>query len=131
LRDIVVLAESPGALPEQPGNASVDLAVFEPEYIEIYVETDTPGVLSLALPFERGWQASVNGNDASIHEAYGGLSAVWLDSGSHKIVLQYRPMTFFAGAAISLITSLGVVVALGVALQASRRQRMHDEENNA
>ncbi|NDJ85256.1 MAG: YfhO family protein [Chloroflexi bacterium] len=129
LREIVILAESPGALPEQPGNASVDLDVFEPEYIEIYVETDAPGVLSLALPFERGWQASINGNDASIRKAYGGLSAVWLDSGSHKIVLQYRPMTFFVGAAISLITLLGVVVALGVAL--SRRQRMHDEENNA
>ena len=66
----------PGRAPDDPGRA--DVPRFEPEHIVIEAETAAPAVLTLALPHYPGWRATVNGGEADLLRAYGGLSAVAL-----------------------------------------------------
>lgn len=105
----------PGSAPDDPGTAEV--VTFEPERIAVSAENPAPAVLTLALPDYPGWRATVDGMDADILRAYGGLSAVALpDPGAHTVELVYRPWSYRAGAAISaaawLLVALAAVFAI-------------------
>ena len=112
----------PGSAPDDPGRT--DVQRFEPEHIVIEAETAAPAVLTLALPHYPGWQATVNGNEADLLRAYGGLSAVALpEAGRYTVVLRYQPWTYRAGLGITLIALL-LVSALAVwSFAAARRAR--------
>jgi hypothetical protein len=113
IRQIVLLDQPVGDLPTRDSISVSDATVttFDPEYIAIETNADTTSVLSLALPYVSGWQATVDGQDVDILKAYGGLSALYLDSGGHKIELRYRPMTFMIGLVISGITLLVILIS--------------------
>ncbi|HML24992.1 MAG TPA: YfhO family protein, partial [Aggregatilinea sp.] len=98
--------EFPENFPDDPGSAAV--MAFAPERITISAENPAPAVLTLALPDYPGWEATVDGADAEILRAYGGLSAVALpDAGAHTIELAYRPWSFRIGAILSIAAWLG------------------------
>ncbi len=119
----------PGEAPADPGQATVTL--FEPERIAIEGDAVAPAVLTLALPDYPGWVAKLNGRDVPILRAYGGLSAIALhDAGAFTVTLRYRPRSFIIGGAISLITLLSVIVALGVSLLRRRRTARDSAEWN-
>ena len=113
----------PGTAPDEPGTASI--VTFEPEHMIVEIDTPAPAVLTLALPHYPGWQATVNGADADILRAYGGLSAIALpEAGTYTVELNYDPWTYRAGQWISVITlGLVIVTAVGSWLTAFRRQR--------
>src|SRR5690606_17243673 len=121
IRSTALLSEAPGVdLPEQPpetpGTATV--TQFAPERITIDVDTPAPAILTLALPAYPGWRAAIDGEDAPLLRAYGGLSAIALpDEGTHTITLEYRPLTFTVGAVISIGT---LVVLLGALVMKQR-----------
>ena len=112
VRQIILLEETPGDLPDvdQIGDSQVRITTFEPETINIETLSDTSGILSLALPYVSGWQATVDGEEVDILKAYGGLSAIYLEAGDHKVELRYLPFTFMIGLAISGFTLLGILI---------------------
>lgn len=112
----------PGAPPDDPGSASLD--VFEPERIEISAEVAAPAILTLALPHYPGWNVTVNGAEADLLRAYGGLSAVALPAaGAYTVRLDYAPLSYRAGAWISGLTLAGVVMVTASGWVAARRRR--------
>ena len=112
----------PGSAPDESGRA--ELIRFEPETIEVEVETPSSSVLTLSLPHMPGWQAAVDGNRADILRAYGGLSAIVLpEAGAYSVVLRYRPWTFTVGATLSLAALIVVLAAAAVSVLRIRRQR--------
>jgi hypothetical protein len=123
VREVVILKEDPGPLPAEPGDATVTLESLAPEKIRIQTESDTAGVLSIALPYDKNWQVEIDGEEADLLEAYGGLSAVYLTDGPHEIELTYRPRMLHIGAIISGITLL---LLAGLVLTGLRR---HGVEN--
>lgn len=113
----------PGTAPDDPGEARITR--FEPEQITIEGDTSSPAILTLALPHYPGWQVTVNGEEADLLRAYGGLSAVALpDAGSFTVELRYRPWTFSAGMWISLITLVLVIGVTATAWIMGRRRRV-------
>ena len=75
--------------------------------------------LYFSIPYEKGWRAAVDGEDAVIEPALSVLSAVRLDPGRHTVELRYTPPGFCAGLAISL----AAVLFLGLWLILIRRQK--------
>ncbi|NDJ79303.1 MAG: YfhO family protein [Chloroflexi bacterium] len=124
LQQVALLDRDPGIdLPDEPPAAPglAQVITFEPERIEIEADTPAPAVLTIALPDYPGWQATINGDDADILRAYGGLSAVaLLDSGMYTVKLVYRPWTFRLGALLSLFTLIALVVLVVSAPVAKR-----------
>ncbi len=90
------------------------------EAIEIAELTETPntihlrftnlpghGYLKIADRYERGWIATVNDQEVRV-ENWGGLRAVPIAQGENRVVLEYRPMSFYLGVIITAGTTLGL-----------------------
>jgi hypothetical protein len=71
-----------------------------------------PGYVVLADSFYPGWQATVDGDKASVYQANYLLRAVYVPEGRHTINFVFRPFDFFAGALISGMTFLLIVALL-------------------
>ena len=111
-RRSIVLHQAPGIeLPSEAANGTARVTTFKPEEILIEVDTPAPAILSLSQPHYPGWRASLNGGDVDIIRAYGGLSAVEMPAGQHRLRLEFAPMSYTIGALWSLATWLGLGLA--------------------
>ena len=87
------------------------------ERVAADVNSDAAGILVLADLNYPGWTAEVDGRPAPILFADGYLRAVALSAGPHRVLFRYRPMAFYAGAAVSLVALalLGALLLFGPA----------------
>ena len=83
-----------------------------PEKVAADVDSDAAGILVLADLFYPGWKASVDGKPRPILRADGWLRAVALPPGPHRVELVYRPVSFYAGSAVSAAALLATAVLL-------------------
>jgi hypothetical protein len=121
-RTTVILDRDPGLdLPDRPPtNADARVTSFAPEALTIDVNTPDNAILSVAQPQYPGWQATIDGQPADILRAYGALSAVAVPAGQHTVSLIYDPLSYRAGAIISLTTWAALAI-LGVIVLMRRR----------
>jgi len=102
---------------ECPAAGSGDAAIASYEANEVRIEASGDGgVLVLSDQFYPGWRAKVDGERVEIARADTALRAVCVPPGEHTVTFTYRPMTFYAGAAISaagwLLWALAGLLAL-------------------
>ena len=72
------------------------------------------GMVILSDVWFPGWEATVDGAPAKIHEAYGVIRGVVVARGAHTIEMRYRPASAYVGA---LLTAAGLLGALGLLLR--------------
>jgi hypothetical protein len=60
------------------------------------------GMVVLADTFYPGWVATVDGKEVPILETYGAIRGIVVEAGRHEIEWKFKPMTVFAGAAMTL-----------------------------
>jgi hypothetical protein len=72
------------------------------------VEGPTAGWFVLRDLYFPGWKALVDGRPAPACAADGVFRAVPLGAGLHEVVFQYRPVSFFLGASLTLLTLVGL-----------------------
>lgn len=85
-------------------NDFVTVVGYYPKRIELKSASDSDRYLVLSELFYPGWHAYVDGKEVPILRADFLLRAIPLTAGKHDIVFVYRPMSFLAGAAVSLLT---------------------------
>ncbi len=71
-----------------------------------------PGYLVLLDTYYPSWQAFVDGRSQPILRANYAFRAVALPAGPHRVEFVYRPSSFRAGIWVSLVTWIGVIVAV-------------------
>ena len=59
-----------------------------------------------------GWQAFIDGEKTQIFQANYLFQAIQVPAGSHEVVFKFRPLSFFIGAIVSLLTLLGIFAIL-------------------
>jgi hypothetical protein len=94
-----------------------------PERVVAEVTANYGGLLVLTDLDYPGWIAEENGKRLPILRADGFFRAVALPAGTHRVVFRYRPLSFYAGAAISglaLLALAGLCYA-GEPVRARRR----------
>lgn len=112
LREQVVLERPPsGPLPDEPGIGQATLTRYDPEHITVSTISDTPSILTLALPYVAGWSAQVDGKSVARLRTYGGLTGVYLTAGQHEVTLRYQPRGLSVGASISAMTLAWLTLA--------------------
>jgi hypothetical protein len=84
--------------------------------ITIQATTEEPRLLVLADTYYPGWQAKIDGDPAEILPTNVSLRGVVVPPGSHTITMQFRPLTFYLGISISLLTCLIVLLWAGYVL---------------
>lgn len=76
----------------------------------IVLDTQGPGLLVLSEVYYPGWQVTVDGHVAELIPVHGVFRGVLLPAGSHEVVFLFRPIPFFIGMSISLITLLATSI---------------------
>ncbi len=82
------------------------IAEDRPEEVVAEVTASYGGLLVLTDLHYPGWIAEEAGRRLPILRADGYFRAVALPAGTHRVVFRYRPMSFYAGAAISAVAIL-------------------------
>jgi hypothetical protein len=82
------------------------LAEDAPERVVAEVTSANAGLLVLTDLHYPGWIAEEDGRRLPLLRADGFFRAVALPAGTHRIVFRYRPLAFYAGAAVSVLSLL-------------------------
>lgn len=90
--------------------------------VALEFETDADALACLAIPYDMGWSARVDGKPAEIVRANIAFMGVMLTKGTHTVEFSYMPKGLKLGAAISLATLL-VLIGVGVVQALRRRSR--------
>jgi len=101
----VVLDREPSPRPDGARGRFViaSIAADAPERVAAEVSSDAGGLLVLTDLAYPGWTASLDGRPASVWTADGFFRAVAVPAGSHRVLFRYRPVSFYAGAAVSVL----------------------------
>jgi len=104
------------------GESSITLQ-DSPNAVTIRAVSEAGGFLVLADTFYPGWQATLDGRPVEILRANFAFRAVALPPGEYTIVFRYVPLSFYVGAAISLVTLMATVGTLSYLSLARRTGR--------
>lgn len=86
--------------------------VFEDGRIEGEYTAKDDGNLLLSVPYDEGWNVTVNGTAAELTPAADkGLSSLSMQKGANRIVMTYKTPGALAGLAVSLATAITLVTA--------------------
>ena len=111
----VLLDRRPDPEPAPPSSSATPLllarfAEDRPEEVVAELTTSNAGLLVLTDLHYPGWTAEAGGKRLPILRADGWFRAVALPAGTHRVVFRYRPLVFYAGAAISAATILTILI---------------------
>jgi len=116
--EIVVVDREPPAQPETPDlSESAPMVEHSSERVTAEIYMETRGFLVLADTFFPGWRATVDGREAPIYRADHALRGVYLETGLHKVVFEYRPRPLVTGMWISvaaLVLTISGLIVLAV-----------------
>jgi hypothetical protein len=118
-RAAVVEQPVPGlsAGPAQPAG-SARIASYAPEHVVLTARAARPALVVLSDVQYPGWHATVDGREAPIERVDYLLRGIPVGRGAHRIVLEYRPLSWRIGWIVSLLALLG----LGAAVWQSARR---------
>lgn len=106
LTDIEIVKEPYALLREQ--NALADrtsnLKIDGSQVDVTYDNQDGAPYLNLSIPYERGWQATINDEPVDVLKANYAFLAVPLEDGMNEIELRYRPPFFLPSLFISMLS---------------------------
>lgn len=114
--------EEIGSLPPQPRRLHVQER--GPNRLEIAIKTDRQGWLVIADTWYPGWRATLNGQAMPVWRANYLFRAMFVPAGEHRIVLCYRPLSFWGGMALSFL-SLGILAILWRASREAKPKSEH------
>lgn len=115
-----VVLEAGRPLDGDAAGGEVRVERYEPDRIELAVDSPAEGYLVLSDPFYPGWRAELDGSPAEILRANYAFRAVAVPAGSHTVTMTFRPASWIAGLAISLAT-LAALAAAGFVWLRRRR----------
>jgi hypothetical protein len=125
-RSAVLVGE--GQLPTaEVGSGEVELLSYQPEKIVLRAESNVPGLLMLTDSFYPGWEATVDGAQATIYAADALFRGVFVPAGTHEVVFVYRPRWLYLAPALSTVGFLlsVILVILGTVLPRWTHQYAH------
>ncbi len=116
--DRVVVLETAGKPSPAAGNMAdeagkVMITTYALNEVTLRAEMPQAGFVVLADLYDAGWQAAVDGQPVPIYQANTVSRAVAVPAGTHDIRFVYRPLPFYAGALVSGVVLLAVILFWG------------------
>lgn len=107
---VVILGHVPPSNNDCAGNRVAEISVIgdNPDEVNLQVRADNPGWLFQADTWYPGWIAQVDGKVTPIYPANVAFRAIPVPAGVHEIRITYKPISFYLGAGLTLLTALGL-----------------------
>lgn len=112
----LVEEEFPSQENRPSGHSSVMIDRIESTEEALSVETDSPRFLVESDIFYPGWRAFIDRSPTPIFRTDYGLRGIFVPAGNHQIEFKFRPVRFYAGLGITLLSTL---IALGCLIEES------------
>jgi hypothetical protein len=109
LRTALVESEAEAFKPSGAGG-SAEVALYEPNRVDVRTKASVPSVLVLAENHYPGWRAYLDGEAVEVLRVNYALRGVRVPAGEHEVSFRYRPRSVFAGLAVSLLVAALLVV---------------------
>jgi hypothetical protein len=127
-RNVVITENRVGGLPvmggrRTPSSGSAQLIHLGAESVSVTTRASRAAMLVLTDVAYPGWQVTVDGRAAAIHQVDYLLRGVMLPAGSHRVEFRYRPASFRAGWIISALALLVVIGLLLIGVRTPSRNR--------
>ena len=106
------------------GDEQLSVTYYDDTTIKGTINVKEDGLLLMTVPYSEGFTIYVDGQAATAEPVGDALMAVRLGSGTHEIILKYRPAGFSQAVMISL-TGVAATIALGFIT--GRKNRRKDE----
>ena len=85
------------------------ITLFDTDYIEGTLTSDTDGVFFTTIPDDGGWEIIIDGEKRKTKKAAGYFLSCEIEKGDHEIVLKYTVPGIKLGAVISLLSLLALL----------------------
>ncbi len=95
-----------------PAAGSTRIERYTSQRITCRVEARVPAYLVLLDSYYPGWRAYVDGSEVGILRANFAFRAVEVPAGRHEVEFRYRPVVFYWGLGLTLVTVLSGVLAV-------------------
>jgi len=99
-----------GAEPDPSEAVTIDR--YESDQVELAAKLNSPGLVVLADVYYPGWELTIDGKPTRILRANRAMRGALVGAGSHRLVYRYRPTSVIAGAAISILGVLALLILL-------------------
>ena len=113
---IILDSDAPQVQTGTPANLAaetVKIVSYEEDKVVLNVHAEADGMVVLSETYDDGWHARVDGNRASVEQAYGVIRAIPVTAGDHTVVLTYDPWSLRFGFYLSMIGALLSLVVIG------------------
>ena len=106
----VALVEEPYALEEAGSDpaASAQLLQLSSTRLQVHTTSSSPALLVTSDVYYPGWRVTIDGQPARLLRANYVLRGVTVPPGNHIVSFEFRPHSFYYGAAVSLVSLLGL-----------------------
>ena len=80
---------------------ALTLETFKPDHLSGHITLERNELLFFSIPFDRGWQATVDGQPARLLKINIGFMGLMLPPGRHTVEMQFRPPLLVPGLVLS------------------------------
>jgi len=115
---VVILEQRPSFEPSAGAPIVPRVVRFDPNEVELDVDTPRAGLLYCSESLMKGWTATVDGRETPFLHADFAFRAIEVPAGRHRVRLRYRPPGLMAG----LLLSAAGVIAMAVGLTRPARR---------
>lgn len=79
-------------------------------HVEGTLRNETPGILTLSMPYNKGWTCTVDGEKTPLIRVNGIFTGIEMEPGEHVIKMRFIPPYLIIGACITGATALALIL---------------------
>src|SRR5690606_28100873 len=128
LKDFTHLSkEIGGKTYETDSLSSIQLTEYKPNYLKYQSSNVNDGLAVFSeIYYPKGWVATIDGNEAEIFRVNYTLRALQIPKGNHTIEFRFEPEVVAKGSTIALVSSLGMLLLIGLGLYFETKKKNTD-----
>ncbi len=127
--DVAILNDKPPFEVSASDSNRAEISSWGNHRIEILARTRTPSLLTLSeIYYPAGWKAFVDGRETTIYKTDYVLRSVFLEPGTHKVEMIFRPRMFRVGLTVTLASFGLLLLGAAVGLRLNRKPKPAEPE---
>ncbi len=121
------LVEHPEVTELSPYDAadSASISMYSPNKVTIQTQSTGNKFMVFSDSYDPGWIATIDSESVPIHKTNYTFRGLYVPEGKHQIQFEYRPVSFYMGLKLSMISVLGLL-AYGYYIYAIGKRRHHE-----